>query len=45
MENETKLYCLMCGQIIRKRNKKYCCASCGKKYRKLKKTGGVSDGK
>lgn len=29
--------CPMCGKLIRKRNKKYCCATCGVQYRKLKK--------
>ena len=41
---EPKLRCLMCGKEIRKRNKKYCCGSCGRKYRELKKAGGVVDG-
>lgn len=35
--------CPMCGKLIRKLNKKYCCDKCGRKYRELRK--GKKDGK
>lgn len=45
MMAELERKCPMCGKIIRKRNKIYCCANFGVEYRKLKKAGGVKDGK
>ena len=37
--------CPMCGKVIRKKNKKYCCEIHGRRYRYLKKVGEITDGK
>lgn len=36
--------CLMCGVVIRKKNKKYCNEYCGQQYRYRRKIGLIKEG-